>query len=135
MQITENFTLDEFRCRDAEKTPYPYKWIDERLFPLCIELEKIRKKIGRPIFITSGYRTKAYNAQQPRASKNSLHIVGMAVDFKCLNKSGVKKLGARELYQIVSHMIDYGELKNGGLGSYPRHIHYDLGPKNRRWKE
>lgn len=129
MKITDHFTREEFACHNG--TPYPLKWIDSRLFPLCKALEKIRAKVKSPITITSGYRTLGYNAKIPGAAKNSYHTKGMAADFK------VAKLTGQELYDIVEKMIKAKEIPNGGLGSYKNHsfVHYDIGPAGRRWNK
>lgn len=132
MQITEHFTRHEFRCRDENNTQYPCKWIDERLFPLCQALEKIREKVKRPLKITSGYRTKEHNAKQSDAAKNSYHTKGLAVDFQCVNDNCKVAISPRDLCHVVEEMIKNGEIPEGGLGSYPLHVHYDFGPK-RRW--
>lgn len=134
MKITENFQAGEFACKDKARTPYPSKWIDSRLHPLCEVLEKIRGKVGRALVIKSGYRTPDHNAKQPGAAKNSQHMKGTAADFRCVNSKGTVFIGPRQLYQIVEKMIKDGEIPDGGLGSYPAHVHYDIGPAGRRWK-
>ena len=135
MKITPNFTTDEFACRDQGKTPYPSKWVDDRLYPLCQALEKIRERVGRPLAVKSGYRTPEHNAKQDGAAKSSQHLKGLAADIRCVSKNGEKPISARELYRIVEEMIRKGEIPDGGLGSYAYHVHYDQGPAGRRWRQ
>ena len=49
---------------------------------LCINtLEPLHEKLGLPIVITSGYRTKALNNSIVHASRKSQHMTGQAADF------------------------------------------------------
>ena len=75
--------------------------------------------------ITSGYRTKKTNEILRRNSynvaKNSMHLVGRAIDFRIRNRS-------------ISTLEKAAEkLTPGGLGIYSSFIHIDTGPY-RRWK-
>ncbi len=133
MKITENFRTREFACKDAARTPYPSKWIDDRLLALCQVLERIRAKVGRSLVIKSGFRTHDHNDKQKGAAKNSQHLYGRAADFRCVNPKGIVSIGPRQLYQIVLEMISKGEIPDGGVGSYAGHVHYDIGAPGRRW--
>ena len=75
--------------------------------------------------ITSGFRTKKTNEKLRRNSynvaKNSMHLVGRAIDFRIRNRS-------------ISNLEETAEkLTPGGLGIYSAFIHIDTGPF-RRWK-
>ena len=67
------FQVKEFACRASDTI-----LIDDELVVL---LQCIREHFGEKVHITSGYRTAAYNATLPDASKNSQHIQGRAADF------------------------------------------------------
>ena len=54
-RLAPSFTVREFRCRDGSDVVM----IDESLVVL---LQCIREHFGKPITITSGYRTAAHNA-------------------------------------------------------------------------
>ena len=75
--------------------------------------------------VTSGYRTTKTNEKLRRnnskVAKNSMHLVGRAIDFKVRNRS-IEKL------EMVAK-----KLTPGGLGIYSGFIHIDTGPY-RRWK-
>lgn len=122
-QLSEHFILEEFNCHDG--TPYPEQWIESRLKPLVKDLETIRSNVGRPLIITSGYRTTAYN-KKIGGALFSAHTQGLAVDFKCSNMS------ARDLFHIINELIIGNLIQNGGLGRYPSWVHYDHS-KPRRW--
>lgn len=141
MKITENFSREEFACKDKAKTPYPCKWIDSRLFPLCQALEKIRAKLCKvcngeiKIKINSGYRTPEYNAHPKiKGSKNSLHMKGLAVDFRVVSNEFASFITIKQVHSIIEAMIQTKEIPDGGLGLYKSFIHYDQRGKHSRWK-
>ena len=79
---------------------------------------------GRPIFVTSGYRTQATNERLRRqgidAARNSFHLRGRAVDIQVpgVAPGTMAKLGLL--------------LGLGGVGIYPLFVHLDTGPQ-RTW--
>jgi uncharacterized protein YcbK (DUF882 family) len=80
---------------------------------------------GRPIIITSGYRTKATNERLRRqgvdAVRNSFHIQGRAADIQIhdVPPARIAALGST--------------LGIGGVGIYPAFVHLDTGPQ-RFWR-
>jgi uncharacterized protein YcbK (DUF882 family) len=90
-QLTPNFNVKEFACKDAAHTPYIKGLMREqglskkdakaRAKGLAERLERVRKLSGdRPITINSAYRTKAYNASLTGSATNSAHTRGYACD-------------------------------------------------------
>ena len=90
-QLTPNFNVKEFACKDAARTPYVKGLMREqglskkdakaRAKGLAERLERVRKLSGdRPIVINSAYRTKAYNASLSGSATNSAHTKGYACD-------------------------------------------------------
>lgn len=73
-KIQEHFKVNEFACKDGSAIIF----VDEYMVQI---LELVRKKIGKPIVITSGYRTPTHNAKVGGA-KYSYHMRGMAVDIR-----------------------------------------------------
>jgi uncharacterized protein YcbK (DUF882 family) len=130
MRITPNFSLAEFACKDG--TPYPDKWIDERLLPLCETLEVLRVAVGGPITIDSGYRTLEYDTKLYEASKkdgtkapptSSQHPKGRAADIRCA-------LAPHELFNLTLELYQEGKLPHlGGVGLYPSFVHIDVRPR------
>ena len=53
-QLTKHFKVKEFACKDGS----PVVFIDEYLYEI---LEILRNKLGKPVIITSGYRTPEWN--------------------------------------------------------------------------
>ena len=155
LELTESATA---RQRDIANIPPPEAV--ENLKRLCKgTLEPLRKALGLPVIITSGYRCKELNNIVNRSSKTSQHMLGQAADFyisddgsmrqsrgskfnglrpvQCGKAAvqGSKVLGRRELLImgfrliILNENIDYDQLI-----LYPTFIHvsYVSRSKNRR---
>ena len=125
-QLSPAFKVREFRCRDGTDTIL----IDEGLVVL---LQCIREHFGKPVHITSGYRTAAHNAAVG-GSKSSQHLLGRAADFYV---EGVD----------VATVAAYAEALlpgRGGIGRYPKDaahpsrktgwVHIDTRTNKSRWK-
>jgi zinc D-Ala-D-Ala carboxypeptidase len=85
MQLSEHFELAEFLVsetaarRGIANEPSPE--VIENLRRLCQSvLEPLRIKLGRPVVITSGYRSPELN-RAVGGSKNSHHMQGRAADL------------------------------------------------------
>ena len=68
-KLSEHFKVREFYCRDGSDPVF----IDTALVEV---LEKIRTHFGKPVTITSGFRTASWNAKQKNAAKFSQHLYG-----------------------------------------------------------
>ena len=84
-QLSEHFTLEELSHSDIavrlgiDNTP-PIDLYDN-LRRLCVLLESVRKTIGKPILINSGYRSMALN-QVVKGQTMSQHLIGCAADIR-----------------------------------------------------
>lgn len=125
MNITPNFSIEEFKCKDG--TPYPDKWVSDRLKPLCEALEIIRKTIETPIHISSGYRSPEHNKKVSLATKSE-HVEGRAVDIVTRTLSPLK------LYNTIEKLISDNKIPQGGLGLYRSWVHYDIRGVKARWR-
>jgi hypothetical protein len=85
---TPHFTWRELRAPADDAT------VRARLAQVAAALEVVRAEVGRPVIITSGYRSPEANARCG-GSKTSQHLLGAAADFK------VTGWTARELAQAV----------------------------------
>lgn len=107
-KVGQYFKVKEFACRDGSQVVF----IDDYL---CTVLDILRNKLGKPIIVTSGYRTPWWNAKCDGA-KYSYHMRGMAADIK-VNGMKAKEL-ARKLDEIVP---------NGcGIIVYDSWVHFDV---------
>ena len=84
--LTPHFKLREFtesataKKHGIDNRPTPE--VVENLRRLCTHtLEPLREKLGLPIIITSGFRTKELNDIIVHASRKSQHMAGQAADF------------------------------------------------------
>ena len=124
-QLSANFKVREFYCRDGSDPIF----VDSELVQ-C--LQKIRNHFGKPVHITSGYRTAEHNAAVG-GSKSSQHLLGRAADFWV---EGVP----------VATVADYAEKLlpgRGGIGRYPKDaahpkrttgwVHIDTRAGKSRW--
>jgi uncharacterized protein YcbK (DUF882 family) len=123
MKLSKNFSLAEFNSKDGAVAD---QLVIKNLSILSEQLEALRDYLGKPIQVTSGYRSKEHNAKIGGA-KNSTHVNGMAADIK------VKGLSPLEVYNAIEKLIADGKMKQGGLGLYRSWIHYDFRGIKARW--
>lgn len=117
LKLSKNFTVREFACSDGSDTVL----IDTRLVEL---LQKIRDHFGTSVRITSGYRTKIYNAKIGGVA-NSYHVNGMAADIV------VQGISPKRVAQYAE------TLDCGGVGWYERKkfVHIDTRKNRVCWKD
>ena len=122
-RLAPDFKVRELRCRDGSDTVM----VDETL---TVVLQCIREHFGKPVTITSGYRTAAHNAAVGGA-KSSQHLLGRAADIRVQGVS-VEDVAA----YAESLMPDWG-----GVGRYPVKagratgwVHVDTRAEKARWR-
>ena len=122
-RLAPDFKVRELRCRDGSDTVM----VDEAL---TVVLQCIREHFGKPVTITSGYRTAAHNAAVGGA-KSSQHLLGRAADIRVEGVS-VEDVAA----YAESLMPDWG-----GVGRYPVKagrangwVHVDTRADKARWR-
>ena len=120
-QLSPSFKVREFGCKGSDIV-----LLDEELVVL---LQCIREHFGKPVHITSGYRTAAHNAAVG-GSKSSQHLLGRAADF-WVEVTPVASVAA----YAESLMPGWG-----GVGRYPVKagrakgwVHVDTRPNKSRW--
>lgn len=121
-QLSPAFKVREFRCRDGSDAIM----IDQTLVVL---LQAIREHFGKPVTITSGYRTAAHNTAVGGA-KSSQHLLGRAADIQVQDTDPLAVAAYAE-----SLMPGWG-----GVGRYPVKpgrargwVHVDTRPNKSRW--
>ena len=107
VKLGRHFKVKEFACKDGS----PIVFIDDYLYSV---LDILRHKIGKPVIITSGYRTPAWN-EKAGGAKYSYHMRGMAADIR-VNGMSPKEL-AKELDKIVENSC--------GIIVYNGWVHFD----------
>ncbi|SDL23304.1 YcbK family protein [Natronincola ferrireducens] len=115
IQIAKNFQLWEFQCRGGTQLVK----LDHRLLE---KLQQLRDQVGRPVNLTSGYRTLAHN-QKVGGSPNSQHMLGRAADIQVPGYSP----------EAIGKIAE--ELGFTGIGVYPTFTHVDVRTTGRsRWR-
>lgn len=114
VKLSEHFSEIEFACHGNGMV-----MVD---LMLITKLEKLRKVVGKPITITSGYRSPEYNKKIGGATK-SQHILGKAADIK------VQGLTPSEVAKFAE------KVGFGGIGIYDSWIHVDVREGHARWDE
>ena len=123
MQLTANFKLEEFKCKDGAGVPDA---IFVNVQELANNLQVLREEIDKPITIISGYRTPEYN-QQCGGAQLSQHLTANAGDLK------VSGMSTDDLRDTIIALIDAGKMKQGGVGRYDTFVHYDIRGTKARW--
>jgi uncharacterized protein YcbK (DUF882 family) len=116
MKISDNFGLWEFACHDGTQVPV---FLQGGLYRLVLGvLEPLRKELGRPVSVISGYRTPGYNAKINGAPQ-SAHMTAEAADIRAGDPAA--------LHLTVLRMHKEGRLPElGGVGVYPGWVHVDV---------
>lgn len=107
-KVGQYFKVKEFACRDGSQVVF----IDDYL---CTILDILRNKLGKPIIVTSGYRTPWWNAKCSGA-KYSYHMRGMAADIR------VDGMKAKELAKKLDEIVPNG----CGIIVYNTWVHFDV---------
>lgn len=124
MNLTPNFTLKEFACKDG--TPVPHEYLPN-VTELAKNLQVLRDTLGVPVIITgSGYRTSAHN-RKVKGATNSQHLYAKAAD---INADGYTPV---QLAAVIEKLIAARKMKQGGIGIYRNFVHYDIRGRKTRW--
>ena len=93
--------------------------IDTQLYELLLRIQRLVG--GRPLHLTSGFRTRKTNEMLRRRSQDvarrSYHIRGMAADLQ------IPGYSPRRLVEVAQ------AAESGGIGRYDSFIHCDCGPQ------
>lgn len=118
-----NFAWKE-ATRDGSRIPrdtfYRGEWVSaeeigDNIVKMARALDGIRAQFGHnPIVINSWYRPPAVNGATPGAGSESYHLIGLAADFRVINRD------AGKVYRVLSLTWP------GGLGKYEGRTHADL---------
>lgn len=134
--ITMHFTIEEMYASDTAKRlgidnkPTTQKMIN-LVYLAAYVLEPLRKAMGEPIKIGSGYRCQQLNRAVGGVA-NSQHLTGQAADL-CID-GDIKK--GRRWFEYIRHNLPFDQLiwEHDRSGTYWVHVSYvfpDFG-KNRK---
>ena len=111
--ITDNFKVREFACKDGSNTIL----IDDKWVVL---LQNIREHFGKPVIINSAYRTEKHNENVGGAA-NSYHLYGKAADLQ------IKGVSPQEIALYTE------SLGVKGIGLYGTSVHVDTRTSKYYW--
>ena len=111
--LTRNFKIKEFKCNDGSDIVK----IDLKLAAL---LQDIRDYFGKPVIISSAYRTSSYN-KKVGGSSGSLHLFGQAADIS------ITGITPREIARYAE------SLGVKGIGLYSTFVHVDTRSTKYYW--
>ena len=115
-ELSKNFKVKEFACSDKSDPIF----IAPKLVTI---LQKIRTHFGKPVKITSAYRTVEHN-KSVGGVKDSQHLYGMAADIK------ITGVSPKDIAAYVEKLMP----KTGGIGIYDTFVHMDVRDTRSRWK-
>jgi uncharacterized protein YcbK (DUF882 family) len=115
-QLSKNFKVKEFACTDGTDPIF----IDTELVKV---LQKIRTHFGKPVTITSAYRTPPKN-KAVGGEKYSFHLYGKAADIK------VSTIAPKSVAAYAEKLMP----TKGGIGIYSTFVHVDVRSAKARWK-
>lgn len=116
MNLSTHFSLAELLT--PSDPGQPDQSALENMKRLCEQaLEPLRERLGRPLIVTSGFRSSAYN-RLIKGAPGSQHCLGIAADIAMANDAEQLKAAA-----IASQIKGIG-----GIGIYPGRgfIHVDI---------
>lgn len=115
-KLSTNFRVKEFACSDGSDPVF--------IAPELVKvLQKIRTHFGKPITITSAYRTPARN-KAVGGMTYSQHLYGVAADIK------VQGVIPKKVAQYAEKLLP----NKGGIGIYSTFVHIDVRKTKARWK-
>ena len=124
MQLTSNFSLEEFECKCGCEMP---EFVKKNIIELAENLQVLRDAVGR-LDLTNAYRCKYHNADVG-GSINSQHLKGKAADIKS------KTLSPNEIAVRVNDLMKNESFKLGGIGIYNTFAHVDIRGTRARWSK
>lgn len=115
LKVAENFVVKEFACRDGSRVVIIHH-------ELPAYLQKARNHFGRPLIITSAYRTVTHNARE-RGAANSNHIYGCAADIY------IPGVSALDLYNYLCEIAG----DSCEIGIYDNFVHFAVQKDKKRF--
>lgn len=113
-QLSENFRLKEFQCKDGSKTVLVN-------YLLVVALQALRSFLQKAIVISSGYRTREHNKRSGGIS-TSHHLTGKAADIKVKGMTPLEVAKAADKLHLFT-----------GIGIYGTFTHVDVGHQHLYW--
>ena len=89
---------------------------------LTVVLGSLRGRLGKPVYINSGYRTPQHN-EKVGGAKNSYHLYGAAADIRAEGYT------PKEVYKMLDNILNGW----GGLEEHETFVHIDV--RDDKWRK
>lgn len=109
---------NHFRAKEFQTGGCKFVIVSKTLIKI---LDSLRDKIGKPVYITSGYRTPEHNKAVDGVPL-SYHQYGMAADIRAENTT------PKQLYDILDEMMQGW----GGIEENETFVHVDV--RTKEWR-
>lgn len=119
-KLTTNLSVQEFACHDGTDAILICE-------PLPTVLQAIRDYFKKPLRITSGYRTPAWNRKVGGVAK-SQHTLGAAADINIDDETPLAVYRA-----ITNGWVEGVDPERLGVGLYKGFVHVDVRGSRARW--
>jgi len=103
------FNYEEFDSPDVQGSG---QLMDPKILDM---IDEAREKYGKPIHVTSGFRTIKHN-QSVGGVETSSHLKGLAIDVACVS--------SRERFELMNVLLEVG-FNRIGVGSTFIHVDID----------
>tara|TARA_R110000868_G_scaffold3103_2_gene20696 strand:- start:8982 stop:9449 length:468 start_codon:yes stop_codon:yes gene_type:complete len=136
MKLSEHFTLAELTPSSTAKRlgiknePTPAHLECLKLLATNV-LDKVREHFDKPIWVSSGYRSKALNDATPGSSPTSQHCLGEAADLDQDGKgTGVSN---KMVFDYIKDHLEFDQLIwEFGTDANPDWVHVSFSTKRKR---
>jgi uncharacterized protein YcbK (DUF882 family) len=111
------FADHEFNCKSTGRNEMQVEFMDK--------LHELRKRYGKGMIITSGYRHWTHPVEARKGHKNGEHTKGMCADIACTN--------SQDRFQLVKLALEMGFTR---IGFHKTFLHLGMSadmPQNVLW--
>ena len=117
--LYSNFKKEEFDCKHTGENDMQHEFM--------IKLQAIRLEFGRPLKVTSGFRSKKHPIEARKTSSNGEHTQGNCADIYCDN--------GFDRFKLINIAIKHGITRIGVAKNF---LHLGIGgvglPNNVIWE-
>jgi uncharacterized protein YcbK (DUF882 family) len=110
-ELYPNFSKAEFNCKHTGENNMQHEFMEK--------LQKLRNVYGKPLKITSGFRSTKHPIEARKTHSNGEHTQGNCCDISCTN--------SQDRFQLVRLALSVGMTR---IGIAKNFIHLGIGGNN-----
>jgi uncharacterized protein YcbK (DUF882 family) len=118
--MSKYFTEEEFKCNCGLCEGLPSEGIDQNLLDL---LDDIRQRVGRPVYVLSGYRCDKWNAAVggvPNSQHNANPLTASDITYDGIDVDTLAQIaeecGADGVGKYPSQLFVHVDIRSGRVG-------------------